>query len=161
MTKKIVGNEPHRKIAGYTLIELLMALLVSSILTAIAIPQVRSEVYQYRLHGAVSSATWAIQSTRYQSLTEGYPYQVVFTRSSSQYQVQDLPTGATAYANVGSAVPLSGSPVVLSQNTTMQFLPNGSVTATVGAQNFTITYQGFCQKVNVTTYGNISLSSCP
>ncbi|MBZ5662222.1 MAG: prepilin-type N-terminal cleavage/methylation domain-containing protein [Acidobacteriia bacterium] len=161
MTTQIIGNNSQRKIRGYTLIELLMGLLIGSILSAMAIPQVRSQILQYRLQGAVSSATWAIQSTRYQSLTEGYPYQVVFTKSNNQYQVRDLPTGATSYANIGSAVPLSGSPVALNQDTTLQFLPNGSVTATVGAQNFTITYQGFCQKVNVTNYGNISLSSCP
>jgi len=161
MKKKTAGKADHARVSGYSLIEIMVAMLVGSILTAMAIPQVRSQTYQYRLQGAIASATWAIQSTRYQSLTEGYPYQVVFTQANNQYQIQSLPAGATTYANVGSAVPLTASPVTLSQNTTMQFLPNGSVTASVGAQNFTITYQGFCQKVNVTNYGNISVSSCP
>src|SRR6267154_5796867 len=156
MTKKTAGKRRLAKVRGFTLPELLMGLLVGSILTAMAIPQVRTEMYQYRLQGAIASATWAIQSTRYQSLTEGYPYQVVFTHANSQYQIQNLPGGATVYANVGSPVPLTGSPVTLNQDTTLQFLPNGAVTATVGAQNFTITYQSFCQKVNVTNYGNIS-----
>ena len=54
---------------GYTLVEVMMAALVGTILTAVAIPQVRPAVNNYRLRGAVASATWAIQSTRYQALT--------------------------------------------------------------------------------------------
>jgi prepilin-type N-terminal cleavage/methylation domain-containing protein len=65
---------------GYTLIEIMIALLIGSVLTAMAIPQVRSGVYRYRLQGAVASSTWAIQSTRYQSLRDGIQYQVVFTK---------------------------------------------------------------------------------
>jgi hypothetical protein len=130
-----------------------------------ALPMVQSGVYRYRLQAAVASATWAIQSTRYQALMEGYPYQVVLTSSDTSYQIQNLPPGAGSYANVGTAVPLSASAVALGANTTLQFKPNGFVSAPVGALNFTITYQGLCQKVTVTNYANISLSTiaatCP
>ena len=150
---------------GFTMIEVVIVLLVGSVLTAMAIPQVQSGVYRYRLQGAVASSTWAIQSTRYQALMEGYPYQVVFTKSNKSYQIQNLPPGAGSYANVGTAVPLSGSAVTLSADTTLQFKPNGFVSPQVGALNFTITYQGYCQKVTVTNYANISLSTiaatCP
>ena len=44
------------------MVELVIVLLVGSLLTAIAIPQVKSAVYRYRLQGAVANATWAIQS---------------------------------------------------------------------------------------------------
>ena len=144
---------------GFTMLEIVMVLLVGTVLTAMAIPQVQSGVYRYRLQGAVASSTWAIQSTRYQALMDGYPYQVVFTSSNNSYQIQKLPPGAGAYANVGAAVPLSGSAVTLSANTTLQFKPNGFVSAPVGALNFTITYQGLCQKVTVTNYANISVST--
>ena len=144
---------------GFTMMEIVMVLLIGTVLTAIAIPQVRSGVYRYRLQAAVASSTWAIQSTRYQALMEGYPYQVVFTSSNNSYQIQNLPTGAGAYANVGTAVPLSGSAVILSANTTLQFKPDGFVSAPVGALNFTITYQGVCQRVTVTNYANITLSA--
>ena len=150
---------------GFTMLEVVIVLLVGSVLTAMAIPQVQSGVYRYRLQGAVASATWAIQSTRYQALMEGYPYQVAFTSSNNSYQIQNLPPGAGAYANVGTAVPLSGTAVTLNQNTTLQFKPNGFVSAPVGALNFTITYRGLCQKVTVSNYANISLSTiaatCP
>jgi Tfp pilus assembly protein FimT len=140
------------------MVELIMALLIGSILTAIAIPQGKAVINNYRLQGAVASCTWAIQSTRYQALEQGYPYQVVFTASSKSYQIQNLPTGAVTYANVGSAVPISGETVTLSQDTTLQFKPNGSVTATTGALNFQIIYQGVTKTVTVSNYGNIKIS---
>ena len=143
---------------GFTLIEILLAVLIGSILTVIAIPQVKTAVNRYRLQSAVTTATWAIQSTRYQALMEGYPYQVVLSSSANTYQIQNLPSGST-YSNVGSAVPLSGSSITLSASTTLQFKPNGYVSATVGALSFNISYQGLCQKVTVSNYANITLST--
>jgi Tfp pilus assembly protein FimT len=147
------------KAQGFSMVELLLVVTIGMILTAIAIPQVKSAMYRYQLQGAIASSTWAIQSTRYQALMSGYPYQVVFTKANNQYQIQNLPTGAASYANVGTAVPLSGSAVALSADTTLQFKPNGFVTPTVGALNFTITFQGLCQKVTVSNYANITLST--
>jgi Tfp pilus assembly protein FimT len=142
---------------GYTAVELVMGLLVGLVLTGMAIPQVQSGLYTYRLKGATANSVWAIQSTRYQSLMEGYPYQVVFSQANQTYQVQNLPPGSASYANVGTAVPLSGSSVTLNQDTTLQFRPNGSVTATVGALSFVITYQGKTATLTVSNYGNVSV----
>ena len=141
---------------GFTLIEVIMAMLVGLILTAIAIPQVKSAVYSYRLNSAVSMAQWAIQSTRFQALQQGYPYQVVFTASTMSYQIQNLPSGST-YVNVGSPVPLSAWTMTFSQNTTINFKPNGMVTATVGSNVFTITYQGTTHTITVSNYGNVTV----
>ena len=146
------------KVHGYSLIELLMGLLIGTILTAMAIPQVTAIRNQYRLQGAVDSSTWAIQSTRYQALTAGYPYQVVFSKSAGTYQIQNLPTGTATYANVGGAVPISGSNVSLNQDTTLQFQPNGALTAVQGALSFTLTYNGNTKTITVTNYGNISVT---
>lgn len=142
---------------GFTLVELIMVVLVGSILTAAAIPQIQRALYAYRLRSAVDSATWAIQSTRYQALQEGYPYQVVFTASTGKYQIQNLPSGTT-YTNVGSAVPLSGTAIAMTPNTTLQFKPNGSVVASVGGLSFTISYQGTTETITVTNYGNVSVT---
>ena len=134
-----------------------MALLVGLILAGMAVPQVQSGLYTYRLKGAAASSLWAVQSTRYQALVEGYSYQVVFSQANQTYQVQNLPPGSASYANVGTAVPLSGSPVTLNQDTTLQFKPNGSVTATVGGLNFIITYQSRTATLTVSNYGNVSV----
>ena len=150
------GARSARGSRGFTLIEIVMAMLVGLVLTAIAIPQVKSAVYSYRLNSAVSMAQWAIQSTRFQALEQGYPYQVVFTASTTSYQIQNLPSGST-YANVGSPVPLAAWPMTFSANTTINFKPNGMVTATVGSNVFTITYQGTTRTITVSNYGNVTI----
>ncbi len=147
-----------RRERGYTMIEIVMAVGVSSILTLMAIPQVKSLVYNYRLQGAVASCTWAIQSTRYQALQQGYPYQVAFKASTGTYQIQNEAPPATTYSNVGSAIPISGSSITVNQDTTLQFKPNGAVTAATGALTFTLTYQGMTKTVTVSTYGNVKVS---
>ena len=140
------------------MVEIIFALLVSIILAAMAVPQVGSVVRYYYLQGAVASATWAVQSTRYQALMAGYPYQVVFSKANSNYQIQNLPTGAGAYANVGGVVPLSGQTIALNQDTTLRFLPNGSVSAPTGALTFTITYNNSVKTITVSTYGNVKVT---
>ncbi|HXP80667.1 MAG TPA: GspH/FimT family protein [Verrucomicrobiae bacterium] len=144
--------------SGFSMIEVLFVLLISIILAAIAIPGVGSVVNYYHLQGAVASATWAVQSTRYQALMAGYPYQVVFSKANSNYQIQDLPTGAGSYANVGGTVPLSGQVISLNQDTTLRFSPNGSVSAPTGALTFTITYNGTTKTITVSTYGNVKVT---
>ena len=144
---------------GFSLVELLVMLAIGTILTVMAIPSVTSGVRNYRISGAISSVTWAIHSTRYQALMEGYPFQVVFSSAANNYQIQSSPGGfAGPYGNLGSAVPFSSYPVVLSADTTLNFRPNGYVTPAVGGLTFTITYQGVCQKLSVTNYGNVSIS---
>jgi prepilin-type N-terminal cleavage/methylation domain-containing protein len=155
--RETAGRAPGNN-RGYSLVELIFAVVISLILTAIAVPRVESVVNNYRLQGAVASATWAVQSTRYQALMAGYPYQVVFTKASSQYQIQDLPAGATTYANVGTAIPLSGSTIALNQDTTLRFSPNGSVSSPTGALTFTITYNGSTKNITVSTYGNVKVT---
>jgi prepilin-type N-terminal cleavage/methylation domain-containing protein len=152
------GPGSARKNRGYSLIEVIFAVVIILILAAFAVPQMGAVIFQYRLQGAVASATWAVQSTRYQALMAGFPYQVVFTKATNNYQIQDLPPGAGAYANVGTAVPLSGTTIALNQDTTFRFLPNGSVSAPTGAlNNFTITYHGSTKTITVSTYGNVKV----
>lgn len=138
------------------MIEIVLAMTVGSILTAMAIPQVKSQLYNYRLNSAVAMAKWAIQSTRFQALMQGYRYQVVFTAATQSYQIQNLPSGVT-YANVGGSVPLAGWPMTVNQDTTINFQPNGMVTATVGTNSFTITYQGTTKTITVSNYGNVTV----
>jgi Tfp pilus assembly protein FimT len=138
------------------MVEVVMALVVGAILTAVAIPQVQAGIYSYRLNSAVAMAKWAIQSTRFQALEKGYPYQVVFTASTVNYQVQNLPSGVI-YQNVGTTVPLASWPMTLNQDTTINFKANGMVTATVGSNVFTINYQGKTKTITVSNYGNVTV----
>ena len=147
-----------REERGFSMVELVFVVMFSLILVAMAVPQIGSTMSFYRLQGAVANATWAAQSTRYQALMAGYPYQVVFTKSNYNYQIQNLPTGAASYANVGAAVPLSGSTISLNQDTTLRFSPNGSVSAPTGALTFTLTFNGSTKTITVSTYGNVKVT---
>jgi Tfp pilus assembly protein FimT len=142
---------------GYSMVELLMVVCIGMILTAMAVPQVKTQTYYYRLNSATAMAKWAIQSTRFQALMKGYRYQVAFSAANNNYQIQNLPSGTT-YQNVGSAVPLSSWPMTISQDTTINFQPNGSVTETVGSNVFTITYRGTTKTITVSNYGNVTVN---
>jgi Tfp pilus assembly protein FimT len=153
-TRRLPGNS-----RGFSLVEVLVMVAIGTILTIMAIPSISSGLRNYRLEGAISSVTWAVHSTRYQALMEGYPFQVVFSSATKSYQIQSSPTGiAGPYANVGNAVPFTAYPMILSADTTLNFRPNGFVQATTGALAFNVAYQGVCQKLSVTNYGNVSVT---
>ncbi|HYB61668.1 MAG TPA: GspH/FimT family pseudopilin [Methylomirabilota bacterium] len=143
---------------GFSMIEIAMVIVLLLVLMCIAYPITQGTLNYFRLRGAVSSATWAIQSTRYQALMEGYPFQVTFNAANNTYQIASEPLGATTFTNVGAAVPLSGDAIALNQTTTVQLNPNGYVSATQGSLTFTISYQGNTETLTVTNYGNVSVS---
>jgi len=160
--KHVVSRRFQR---GTTMIELTMVLLIAGITAGFALPIVQTTVNKYQLKGAVANATWAIQSTRFQALMEGYPYQVTFSQSASSvspsYQIASEPTGTSTYSNVGSSVPMSGKPVALGATTVFQFQPNGTVAtspASSAPYTFTISYQGTTETITVSNYGNIDVN---
>ncbi len=112
--------EPRRRDAGFSLIEIIMVMIIGITVTAFAVPIISSVLSYYRLRSAVSSATWAVQSVRFQALQQGYPFQVAFSGGTGglnpSYQISSEPIGATSFSNVGSSVPLSGAPVVSGGN---------------------------------------------
>lgn len=150
-----VASQFKRRERGFSMIELMMVCAIGIILSAIAVPQVKSGMYMYRLNSAVAMSKWAIQSTRFQALEKGYPYQVAFSSANLNYQIQNEPTGTTTYANVGAAVPISSWPMTVNQDTTVTFQPNGYVTTTPSS-SFTITYQGVTATITVSNYGNVT-----
>jgi len=145
---------------GFSMIEMLIMLAIGTVLTVMAIPSVNAGLRNYRIDGAISAVTWAIHSTRYQALMQGYPYQVVLTSAANNYQIQSMPPPAVVYSNVGTAVPISSCPVLLSGDITLNFRPNGFVSSTpaVTGLTFTLTYKGVCQRLTVTNYGNVSVT---
>jgi type II secretory pathway pseudopilin PulG len=150
---------------GFSMIETVMVLLIMMITAAFALPITQTTLNNYRLRSAVASATWAIQSTRFQSLMQGYTYQVTFAGGTGgvnpTYQIANEPVGATTFTNVGAAVPMSGSPVAINQTEVLQFKSNGTVAtspATAAPYSFTITYAGSTKTITVSNYGNVSVA---
>ncbi|MGD0907259.1 MAG: prepilin-type N-terminal cleavage/methylation domain-containing protein [Candidatus Acidiferrales bacterium] len=153
---------------GFSLIEILVALLIGSLLTAMAIPATQSALASYQLDAAVNSVTGAIQGTRYQAIMHGYLYQVDIDPTANTFQVSSEPGGAASFTPIGSAIPVSGSPVTISAGTsngspshaTLQFKANGAVLVASGQTpplSFTISYKGTTKTLTVSNYGSISV----
>jgi prepilin-type N-terminal cleavage/methylation domain-containing protein len=157
-----IRQSDARKQRGFSMLEIVVVLLIALVVMGFAIPQIITSLGNYRLHSAVSTATWAIQSTRYQALMEGYPFEVTFNASTNSYQILSAPTAVapTSFSNVGASVPLSGTAMSVNQTTTFAFTPMGFVTATPanGLTNFVVTAWGNTATIVVSNYGNITVT---
>jgi hypothetical protein len=128
---------------------------------------VKSVFQNYQLRSAVSYATGTIQSTRYQALQNGYPFQLVFAAAASTMQIQNDKAMSGAWANVGNAVPISGSgtAVTLGADTTLTFRPGGMVQSSSagagGNTTITLTQAGKTATIVVSRYGNINVAYTP
>jgi prepilin-type N-terminal cleavage/methylation domain-containing protein len=142
---------------GFTLIELIMVLVIGLILTLVAIPLINNVYQTFRVNAAISAVTGAIQTTRYQAISNGYPFQVVFSKANSNYQVQRDPNLTGIFANVGNPVPLS-TVAVLGQDTTILCHPGGLITATVGSTTLTLTSHSKTESIAISSYGNIKVT---
>jgi prepilin-type N-terminal cleavage/methylation domain-containing protein len=166
-----VRNKKPREIKspvsrGYTLVELLVVLIIAATMTAVALPVLQGSLNNIRLSAAVQSATGAISTTRYQALRYGYPFQLQLNATTLTYQVLSEPVGAAAFANVGSAIPISASKITLNANTTLQFNPSGTVQFITGgaglsldAPTFTIAYAGRTTTVTLSSVGYVTTST--
>jgi len=145
---------------GYSLLQMIVTIAVIGVLSTFALPTLQNALRTYRLNAAASAASGAISATRFQAIMRAYPYQLTFSSTNATYQVANEPTGTSSFANVGSAVPISGvGDVTISQTTTLQFNANGSVTATVGALSFIITNTIGQQKtITVSGVGDVTVN---
>jgi prepilin-type N-terminal cleavage/methylation domain-containing protein len=153
---------------GFSLLELVIVVAIALVVIAMAIPGINNALHYYSLRSAVSSLTGAIQSARYQAIFHGCRYQLVFTQSSYSYTVaNEVPvagstTCSATYGTASAAIPLMGTNVTLGGNSTLQFLPNGQVTSTVGPTSpitFTLTRSGFTtETITVSNYGRINVT---
>jgi prepilin-type N-terminal cleavage/methylation domain-containing protein len=148
---------------GFTVLELVIVVAIGLIMAAIAVPMVQSAINIFTVRAAASAATSGIQSTRYQAIFHGCSYEVAFSKANSTYQVlgkiaDSNGNCAAAFSNVGGAIPLSGRPIALAQDTTLLFRPNGMTQATVGAMTMTVSYLGQSKTIMVSTYGNTTIT---
>lgn len=147
------------------MIELLLVMAVAGVLVGIGLPVVKKALSAYNLSAAVAAVTGSIESTRYQAIATGCPYTIAFSPLNNNYQVSYEPlTGsppacATTFSNLKGAVPWAGSGgISLSPATTLQFSPNGSVTATAGSLVFTLANDTATETITVSGVGNVTVS---
>jgi Tfp pilus assembly protein FimT len=151
-------KKTYRASAGFGLLESMIVIAIIMILVGMSIPKFINAIASYKLRAAADSAAWAMQSTRYQALQKGYTYELTINATNNTYQVLSRPVGTTTFSNVGSAVPMTSSPVTVSATTTLTFSPNGSVAVVTGAQTITLTYSGLTETVTVTNYGSVTVT---
>jgi prepilin-type N-terminal cleavage/methylation domain-containing protein len=152
---------------GFTVVELLIVCVIFVVMTSIAIPLINNVTSYFRLRGAISSVTGAIQSTRYQAIFQGCPYQVVFVAATSTYQIKNQCPAGGAFVNAclpaaaTCPMPLSGSgtPVTLGADITLTFSPGGKVTSATAPMQMIITYGGKPpETITVSSYGSINVT---
>ena len=160
----------HRRDAasrGFSMIELVFVVLIALVLASLAVPAVLSSVRYFQLRSAVSAVTGAIQSTRYQAIFHGCTYSVAFSQVNYNYTISSWappPGGSVCLAApvVSNPIPLPGTGgVTLNNNVTLQFSPNGTVTATVGlASNIILTQAHIAapETITVSNYGKTTVT---
>ena len=148
---------------GFTLLELCVAMGIVAVMTAIALPVVKSSLNAYKVSTAVASVTNAMQTTRYRAISTGYPFQVIFNKATSKYQIQSDPTDTGAFANVGNPIVFTPVPNMMNQNTTITFRPGGAVTSPQALANgntpMTLRYSNATPElITISAYGRINVT---
>lgn len=162
--------ELHQSVQGFSLLELMFVVTIVVIMTVMAIPLLSNVTGYFRLRGAVSNVTGAIQSTRYLAIFQGCPFQLVLNSAAGTYQVQNSCPAGGAFVNyctngrLTCPVPVSGSgtPVALNSNVTLTFSPGGRVTSPAfpaGGINMVLTYGNKPpETISVSTYGSVNVT---
>jgi len=155
--------------AGFSLIEIVVIMGIAGILAAFAIHITVNVLRNTRLRAAVSSATGAIQSTRYLAIMHGYPgttatpygYEIIFTPATNSYQVYNMVPPATTFSPVLTAVPISvPGAVTIGRTATFEFSANGTVYDPSGLMTLQISNSiGQSNTITVSTVGSVSVTS--
>jgi len=159
--------------SGFTMIEALMVVAVGLLLGGMAIPIFGNAMKNYYQSATISAAAGAIQSTRFQAIMHGYPYQITFTSSTMSYQVYTESAGVScppAFSAVGNAVPLpsAGSVSMTGTTATFTFYASGTVYGTVpttspctpaAAPTLQIKNSVKSNTITVSGVGDVSISS--
>ena len=162
-----VSRSDRRDCRGWTLLELMVVVAILGVLVKISLPTIQNTILAYRLGAAASSVASAIQKTRYQAIMTGCSYTIAFTSGSTTYQVQSQaisgtpPACAGSFTNVGAAIPwTTGGGISLNPSTTLQFNPNGIVTATTGTLSLTLSNgSASTRTITVSGVGNVKVTS--
>lgn len=142
---------------GFTIPELLVALVVGVVLTAVAMPLYSSAMSTMRMNATVQAITGAASRTRYQAVMTSQTYTLAITAPANTYVVTNTNTGVAA-----AAVPLPNPIIAINSGAagtyTFTFSPNGTVTGAGGGAipALALTYQGRETDITVSGVGNVT-----
>jgi prepilin-type N-terminal cleavage/methylation domain-containing protein len=87
-----VGKQMNRNSFGFTMVEVMIVLIILGIVSAMAIPSIRSNLDEIKLDGAAREIVSAIQYCQSIAIKEGKTYQLHFTVTQEKFKCQDLAT---------------------------------------------------------------------
>ena len=100
-------KDPAASSRGFTLLELMIVVAISSVMTVVAIPIINTSISNMYLGSAATSLASEFSSARYQAISSGCPVQV--TVNSQSFQVAgECITGATGCPATGTVSTCSG-----------------------------------------------------
>jgi prepilin-type N-terminal cleavage/methylation domain-containing protein len=158
---KLPLRSRNKRARGFSLVELLIAVLIGSVLTAMAIPVWVQQMAQMRLASAVSSISSAMTQTRYKAIMTSQAYTLTINSPADTYVIS--PVGGT----VGSTIPFTPSAVSINGGSsgtyTYLFCPNGTVwnsgttcPGTGAPASITAAFEGRQINLNITGVGNVT-----
>ncbi len=146
-----MGNRNfHQNNGGFTLVELLAAIGVASILMAIAIPSFLSTLPRLRLTDAARQVATDLQQTRMKAIAQNIPYQISF--STTTYVIQKCNGACT---NDGGNIPLPDG-IAVAASTVPQFQPRGTAASDA---TITLSNGSASTRVCVKTVGRVSIQN--
>ncbi len=140
------SNKPAAPSGGFKLLELVMVVAVASIISAISLPAISRTMTNMHVLSSATTLAEVIQSTRYQAVSTGCPFEITLTAANNTYQIltEQVITSLTSppyCASTYTASPLQvdsyGQPVVfansdvtmssITPSTTLVLNPSGTV----------------------------------
>jgi Tfp pilus assembly protein FimT len=126
-------------------------------MATVALPMTKGFLNSYHLQAASTSLVGTIQTTRYKALMKGYSYTLSFSPANESYQIAAEIPPATTFTNSGEpGIWCTTGDVTLSSATTLQFHPNGTVSAITGTLTFTLSNGSSSKVITVSQAGAVT-----
>lgn len=166
-TSATISARSARRSSGFTVLELMVVVAISIVLTAAAIPMIKSAMNSMHVNSMVEAISGAVSKTRYKSIMTSQPYTLAITAPSNTYVVTNVTKGTAS-----AAVPLPSQTVAINGGAgatyTFTFCPNGTVYGTGATcappggalpSALSISSQGRQVNISVSSVGNVTTTS--
>ncbi len=156
MIHRQVGNDRIGR-EGFTLVEMLAVVAISSILLSVALPRVGPALDRARVNSAANVMAGDLQYAQIMAVRSRRPVAMVITTGTKQYVIRDRDDSSIIYRTrfLGDEsefriATMSASP------TTNEMFPNGLARTSA---TFTLTLHGYSRTITFSRAGQVRISS--